>query len=88
MFFFRQPRRPSLAAWHSAVASERPLASLSGCMILTILNNGLGLLSASSTQILLVNGAILLLVVLLDGRLGISLARVLRLGSAKSSHPS
>jgi ribose transport system permease protein len=39
-----------------------------------VLNNGLGLLSATSTQILLVNGLLLLIVVLLDGRLGAVLA--------------
>ncbi|ANY77174.1 ABC transporter permease [Microvirga ossetica] len=65
-----------------------PIGVAIGVMILTILNNGLGLLSASSTQILLVNGAILLLVVLLDGRLGISLARVLRLRERQVLTPS
>jgi ribose transport system permease protein len=65
-----------------------PLGVAIGVLILTILNNGLGLLSASSTQILLVNGAILLLVVLLDGRLGISLARVLRLRERQVLTPS
>ncbi|MGF6837706.1 ribose/xylose/arabinose/galactoside ABC-type transport system permease subunit [Paraburkholderia youngii] len=45
-----------------------------GVLILTVLNNGLGLLNATSTQILLVNGLLLLVVVLLDGRLGAVLA--------------
>jgi ribose transport system permease protein len=51
-----------------------PLGVAAGVLILTILNNGLGLLSASSTEILLVNGALLLLVVLLDGKAGARLA--------------
>lgn len=45
-----------------------------GVLILTVLNNGLGLLNATSTQILLVNGLLFLVVVLLDGRLGAVLA--------------
>jgi ribose/xylose/arabinose/galactoside ABC-type transport system permease subunit len=45
-------------------------------MILTVLNNGLGLLNATSTQILLINGLILLAVVLLDGRLGAAVGRM------------
>jgi ribose/xylose/arabinose/galactoside ABC-type transport system permease subunit len=51
-----------------------PLGVAMGVLILTVLNNGLGLLSATSTQILLVNGLLLLIVVLLDGRLGAVLA--------------
>jgi ribose/xylose/arabinose/galactoside ABC-type transport system permease subunit len=51
-----------------------PLGVAMGVLILTILNNGLGLLNATSTQILLVNGLLLLTVVLLDGRLGAVLA--------------
>ena len=51
-----------------------PLGVAMGVLILTILNNGLGLLNATSTQILLVNGLLLLIVVLLDGRLGAVLA--------------
>lgn len=51
-----------------------PPGVAAGVLILTILNNGLGLLSASSTEILLVNGALLLLVVLLDGKAGARLA--------------
>jgi ribose/xylose/arabinose/galactoside ABC-type transport system permease subunit len=63
-----------------------PLGVAVGVMILAILNNGLGLLSASSTQILLVNGALLFLVVLLDGRLGASVAR--RLSRSHAVQPS
>jgi len=51
-----------------------PLGVAMGVLILTVLNNGLGLLNATSTQILLVNGLLLLIVVLLDGRLGSVLA--------------
>ncbi|MBP0624805.1 ABC transporter permease [Cupriavidus consociatus] len=51
-----------------------PLGVACGVLILTVLNNGLGLLNATSTQILLVNGLLLLLVVLLEGRLGSILA--------------
>ncbi|CAB3691348.1 ABC transporter permease [Paraburkholderia rhynchosiae] len=51
-----------------------PLGVAMGVLILTVLNNGLGLLNATSTQILLVNGLLLLIVVLLDGRLGAVLA--------------
>ncbi|MGF6956631.1 ABC transporter permease [Paraburkholderia youngii] len=51
-----------------------PLGVAMGVLILTVLNNGLGLLNATSTQILLVNGLLLLIVVLLDGRLGTVLA--------------
>lgn len=54
-----------------------PVGVAMGVLILTVLNNGLGLLNATSTQILLVNGLLLLLVVLLDGRLGTFLARPL-----------
>lgn len=60
-----------------------PLGVAMGVMILTVLNNGLGLLNASSTQILLVNGLILMFVVLLDGRLGATVAR-LKFGSSRS----
>ncbi|MEX3815162.1 ABC transporter permease [Paraburkholderia sp. BR13439] len=51
-----------------------PVGVAMGVLILTVLNNGLGLLNATSTQILLVNGLLLLVVVLLDGRLGAVLA--------------
>lgn len=51
-----------------------PLGVAMGVLILTIVNNGLGLLNATSTQVLLVNGLLLLVVVLLDGRLGAVLA--------------
>ncbi|RKP57768.1 ABC transporter permease [Pararobbsia silviterrae] len=54
-----------------------PLGVAVGVFILTILNNGLGLLNATSTQILLVNGLLLLCVVLLDGRLGAVLGALL-----------
>lgn len=47
-----------------------PLGVAGGVMILTVLNNGLGLMNATSTQVVLLNGLLLLLVVLLDGRLG------------------
>ncbi|MFM0096380.1 hypothetical protein PQQ87_12255 [Paraburkholderia nemoris] len=47
-----------------------PLGVAMGVLILTMLNNGLGLLNATSTQIVLVNGLSLLVVVLLDGHLG------------------
>lgn len=59
-----------------------PLGVAMGVMILTVLNNGLGLLNASSPQILLVNGLILMLVVLLDGRLGAAAGRLMS-GRAK-----
>ena len=49
-----------------------------GVLILTILNNGLGLLSANSTELLLVNGGLLLLVVLLDGKVGAKLMSLRR----------
>ncbi|MEX3958768.1 ABC transporter permease [Trinickia sp. EG282A] len=66
-----------------------PLGVAVGVLILTVLNNGLGLLNATSTQILLVNGLLLLMVVLLDGRLGSvlasPLARVARARSAKGT---
>jgi ribose/xylose/arabinose/galactoside ABC-type transport system permease subunit len=52
----------------------KPAGVAIGVLIITILNNGLGLLNASSTQILLMNGLLLLIVVLLDGRLGTALA--------------
>jgi ribose/xylose/arabinose/galactoside ABC-type transport system permease subunit len=59
-----------------------------GVLILTILNNGLGLLNATSTQILLVNGLLLLIVVLLDGRLGAVLASPLeRFARKRASAP-
>lgn len=47
-----------------------PLGVAGGVIILTVLNNGLGLMNATSTQVVLLNGLLLLLVVLLDGRLG------------------
>jgi ribose/xylose/arabinose/galactoside ABC-type transport system permease subunit len=63
-----------------------PLGVAMGVLILTVLNNGLGLLNATSTQILLVNGLLLLIVVLLDGRLGAVLAAPLgRLARRKIS---
>lgn len=40
-----------------------------GVLILTMLNNGLGLMNATSTEVVLLNGLLLLTVVLLDGRL-------------------
>lgn len=43
---------------------------LVGVLILTALNNGLGLIGTGSAAILFANGLVLLLVVLLDGRLG------------------
>lgn len=52
-----------------------PLGVAAGVLILSMLNNGLGLMSATSTQVLLLNGLLLLIVVLLDGRLGGALAR-------------
>ena len=59
-------------------------------MILTVLNNGLGLLDASSPQILLVNGLILMLVVLLDGRLGAAAGRLTsgRVGPREKHDPA
>ncbi|MGF6261955.1 ribose/xylose/arabinose/galactoside ABC-type transport system permease subunit [Paraburkholderia youngii] len=63
-----------------------PLGVAMGVLILTVLNNGLGLLNATSTQILLVNGLLLLIVVLLDGRLGAVLAAPLgRIGRRKAT---
>ncbi|MGF6976549.1 ribose/xylose/arabinose/galactoside ABC-type transport system permease subunit [Paraburkholderia sp. JPY465] len=63
-----------------------PLGVAMGVLILTVLNNGLGLLNATSTQILLVNGLLLLIVVLLDGRLGAVLAAPLeRFGRRKAT---
>ncbi|SEK07420.1 ABC transporter permease [Paraburkholderia diazotrophica] len=63
-----------------------PLGVAMGVLILTVLNNGLGLLNATSTQILLVNGLLLLMVVLLDGRLGSILAAPLgRLARRKTA---
>jgi ribose transport system permease protein len=55
-----------------------PGSVATGVLILTILNNGLGLLSANSTELLLVNGGLLLLVVLLDGRVGAKLVGLRR----------
>jgi ribose/xylose/arabinose/galactoside ABC-type transport system permease subunit len=43
---------------------------LFGVLILTILNNGLSLLGASSAAILLTNGLLLLVVVVIDGKSG------------------
>jgi ribose/xylose/arabinose/galactoside ABC-type transport system permease subunit len=40
-----------------------------GVLILAMLNNGLGLMNATSTEVVLLNGLLLLVVVLLDGRL-------------------
>ena len=56
-----------------------PGSVATGVLILTILNNGLGLFNANSTQLLLVNGVLLLLVVLLDGKAG---AKLVSLGRA------
>jgi ribose/xylose/arabinose/galactoside ABC-type transport system permease subunit len=47
-----------------------PFGVAGGVLILTILNNGLSLMNASSAQILLINGCLLLVIVLLDGRIG------------------
>lgn len=58
-----------------------PGSVATGVLILTILNNGLGLLSASSTELLLVNGALLLTVVLLDGKAGKALMGLRRTAS-------
>jgi ribose/xylose/arabinose/galactoside ABC-type transport system permease subunit len=57
-----------------------------GVLILTVLNNGLGLLNETSTQIHLVNGLLLLIVVLRDGRLDAALAAPLdRFGRRKAT---
>lgn len=46
-----------------------PWGVAAGVLILTMLNNGLGLMNATSTEVVLLNGSLLLVVVLLDGRL-------------------
>lgn len=51
---------------------------LIGVLILTALNNGLGLLGASAATILFANGLVLLLVVLFDGQLGEWLKKMIR----------
>lgn len=48
----------------------KPSGVLFGVLILTILNNGLSLLGASSAAILLTNGLLLLVVVVIDGKSG------------------
>lgn len=55
----------------------KPSGVLLGVLILTILNNGMSLLGAGSAAILLTNGALLLIVVVLDGKAG-AMLQILR----------
>jgi ribose/xylose/arabinose/galactoside ABC-type transport system permease subunit len=57
---------------------------LVGVLILTALNNGLGLLGASAASMLFANGLVLLVVVLLDGRAGEWLKKLRRPAPLKS----
>lgn len=53
-----------------AGGSGKPLGVMLGTLVLATLNNGLSLIGFGATGVLLSNGSVLLLVVLLDGRLG------------------
>jgi ribose/xylose/arabinose/galactoside ABC-type transport system permease subunit len=56
----------------------RPGGIAAGVLVLSVLNNGLSLMGAGSPTILLLNGAVLLLVVLVDGELPTMLRRAVR----------
>lgn len=64
-----------------------PAGVLVGVLILTVLNNGLSLIGTSASGILFANGLVLLVVVLLDGRIGHFIRESLRSGRQRALQP-